>query len=186
MTKQTKEIKQYYTEDKLNKGYSIAESELKTDQPKSDLKKFEYLLPPIDVISQYEEIYPGTLEKVLKLAEKEQEKRFQIEKLIIAAEERSRRAGKFFGLLSLTVISAATYEISLKDSTMATLFCAIAFTSVFAISLFSYFSSMPSLKSARPVKFASPEKNSTENSNIASKPKSDKKKFFKRSRNRRY
>jgi uncharacterized membrane protein len=161
----TKEVKNYYTDDKLNKGYAKSINKPRDSNPDSPL-------PPIEVISAYEEIYPGTLEKILKIAEKEQERRFEVEKITASAHERSRRLGALFGVLSIAIISSAAVQISQKDLNTAIIFACIAFASIFGIALLSTIKS-----GSRPNRFRAENNFNNTQGNY-----SDKKKFFRRNR----
>lgn len=161
-----KEVKNYYAEDKLNKGYSATSLNKITNSSNP-----ESLLPPVEVISAYEEIYPGTLEKIIKITEKEQERRYEIEKITHAAYERSRRLGALFGVVSIAIISSAAVQISQRDLKTAIIFSIIAFASIFGISFLSTIRS-----GFKPNKYRS-DNNSNYSGNNA-----DKRKFFKKGR----
>jgi len=67
-----KETKRFFTKNnRLNKGYAKTFS---VNEPDNNFyrKKFEHILPPIDLISEYENIYPGTLQELINMAQKEQ------------------------------------------------------------------------------------------------------------------
>ena len=74
---------------RLNKGYEKD----KVNKFSGGIGKLDKILPPIEVISQYEEIYPGTLEKLIEIANKDQQNRYSISRKII----KSKARGKFFG-----------------------------------------------------------------------------------------
>lgn len=122
-------VKKFYSDDKLNKGYS-------TKKDKNIPSIID--LPSLDLLERYEEYYPGVTKKIMQLAEEEQKKKYALEKAIIAANQRSERLGAFFNLLVIVSICSATYKISETDINSALSFAAIAFGSIFAISLFSY------------------------------------------------
>ncbi|MCZ6901463.1 MAG: DUF2335 domain-containing protein [Rickettsia endosymbiont of Ixodes persulcatus] len=67
-----KETKRFFNKNnRLNKGYAKTFS---VNEPDDNFyrKKFEHILPPIDLISEYENIYPGTLQELIHMAQKEQ------------------------------------------------------------------------------------------------------------------
>lgn len=67
-----KETKSFFiNNNRLNKGYAKAFKPRESDDS-FYRKKFEHILPPIDVLTQYEDIHPGTLEKLVNMAQKEQ------------------------------------------------------------------------------------------------------------------
>lgn len=132
---QNKNIKNYYHNDKLNRGYIEEENSSNVSVDKNQDTSFP--LPPIEIISEYESIYPGTLDKILKLTEKEQEKRFLIEKAQLASNEKAQKLGRFFGVLIVAIICSTTYQIFLKDPIYSMIFAAIAFGAIFITSLLS-------------------------------------------------
>lgn len=140
MTK-TKEMKKFYSEDKLNKGYSNLSTNNLESKKTSD--QFSDVLPPLEVIQEYEELYPGTLDKILKLAEQEQNQKYQIEQVNISARERGYRMGALAGIFSLIIISSASYKIATVNSQLSALFFVSAFIAVFAISFLSYIKNAP-------------------------------------------
>ncbi|KJW04329.1 DUF2335 domain-containing protein [Rickettsia sp. R2] len=67
-----KETKRFFNKNnRLNKGYAKTFS---VNEPDNNFyrKKFEHILPPIDLISEYESIYPGTLQELMHMAQQEQ------------------------------------------------------------------------------------------------------------------
>jgi len=58
-----KESKNFFDNNRLNKGYSRV---INFHQSDANLirKKYRHVLPPIEMIEQYEELYPGTLQRV--------------------------------------------------------------------------------------------------------------------------
>ncbi|XVN40275.1 MAG: DUF2335 domain-containing protein [Rickettsia endosymbiont of Argas persicus] len=74
-----KETKSFFNKNnRLNKGYAKTFSVNESDN-NFYRKKFEHILPPIDVITEYENIYPGTLEKLINMAQKEQAHKHDID-----------------------------------------------------------------------------------------------------------
>ena len=143
MTSVNREVKNYYATDKLNRGYKIEDEkavlteEVVNAYPKTE-KKYEFLLPPTEVIAEYEALYPGALERIIKIAEKEQLKKHETEKAILSANEISRRIGGLFGVLAIAIISSASFQIAQLNLVTSIIFSAIAFGSIFGISLISY------------------------------------------------
>lgn len=112
-----KEIKTFFASDnRLNKGYART-----TNHPQSDTslyrKKFEQILPPIDLISQYEDINPGTLAKLTAMTEKEQAHKHELEKKLIDEQAKAIKLGQLFGSISLVTI-CTTIAVSLLASNL--------------------------------------------------------------------
>ncbi len=136
-----KEVKNFYSNDRLNKGYpKDSEVDIQKKQVETPLpgRKFESFLPPIEVISEYEAISPGILNKIVKMAQLEQEQRFAMEKATSIANEKARKLSAILGVMAVAVISAASVKLAEIDIKTALLFAGIAFGSVFGISLLSY------------------------------------------------
>lgn len=66
-----KETKKYFNTTRLNKGY-LSYNDRREDDVHIVKRKYQHILPPIDVVNEYENLYPGTLEKMIKIAQKEQ------------------------------------------------------------------------------------------------------------------
>ena len=137
-------VKNFYSNDRLNKGYQeVLEKSETSEKPQGysrDLltKRYESLLPPMEVISEYENISPGILEKIVKMAQLEQEHRFALEKVALSSNERTRKLATIFGAMTVSIISASTIMIAQSDSKTALIFASIAFTAIFGISLLSF------------------------------------------------
>lgn len=130
-----KEVKNFFDDEaSLNRGYSKREV-----YNKNITNKFESIFPSIDVVQAFEEMHPGSVEKITKLAVDEQKHRHAMEKATLAIYEKGRRFGQFFGVLSIAIISYATITLSKmgKDEN-ALVFCISAFVAIFGVSLFSY------------------------------------------------
>ncbi len=144
----TQEVKNFYSNDRLNKGYpKLEEAEIVSKQsdisppPSHPGKRFESFLPPIEVITEYEEFSPGILNKIVKMAQLEQEQRFAMEKITVLANDKARRLSAIFGLMAVTVISASAVKMAEIDIKTSLLFSMIAFGSIFGISLLSFIKS---------------------------------------------
>lgn len=129
-----KEVKNFYGKDRLNKGYSNNEND-HGENINELQKKYEYLLPPVSVISSYEDIAPGTLQKIVAIAEKEQEHKHAIEKMSMIAYEKARRLGALFGLTIALSISYVTFEMSKFSVNKSLVFAAIGFGAMVAMTL---------------------------------------------------
>ncbi len=139
-----KRMKTYYGNDRLNRGHKV-ETEIKNYAEKTAEEnislKYEYLLPPIEVLSGYEEIFPGTLERILNMAKKEQELKYELEKCSLLVAEKVKKLGIIFAFLIICVICTSAACIAYTDLKTALIFSLIAFSAVFGVSLLSKFSS---------------------------------------------
>lgn len=83
-----KETKRFFNKNnRLNKGYAKTFSVNESDN-NFYRKKFEHILPPIDLISEYENIYPGTLKELMNMAQKEQAHKHAIDLKNLKTQER--------------------------------------------------------------------------------------------------
>ena len=56
-------------------------------------------IPPPEIMRQYNQIIPGSAERILKMAEKEQDHRHEIEDRLIKSEILNTRLGLIFGFI---------------------------------------------------------------------------------------
>ena len=72
-----KENKKFFANNRLNKGYKKINNDQKSDEV---ILKEKYLsiLPPLDIMEEYEEKFPGAFSKLFQMAEKEQENKLNI------------------------------------------------------------------------------------------------------------
>ena len=77
--KYIKETKKFFADNRLNKGYK------KQKNPNNKAEQINYrhthnsFLPPINLIEHYEEIYPGTLKKLIEMAKNDQDYKHKIQ-----------------------------------------------------------------------------------------------------------
>ena len=112
-----KESKKFFDNNRLNKGYSKV---INFHQSDANLirKKYRHVLPPIEMIEQYEELYPGTLQRLLDMAQLEQNHRHSRDLLEIEEQDRATKLGKMFGLVLVAIISLAVIILVTLGSTL--------------------------------------------------------------------
>ncbi|MDX1924426.1 MAG: hypothetical protein SFT91_04320 [Rickettsiaceae bacterium] len=144
MPSQQKEITHYYSNDKLNRGYSASEKDSGNDAQADETGKSSHgymdggFLPPVHVMKEYEAAFPGSFAKIVAMAEKEQANRIAIEKISSEIDYRTKRLGGIFGILTLIFICFTTICISV-DFWLSVIFVISSFTAIFGISLISFF-----------------------------------------------
>ncbi len=70
-------------------------------------------LPPPEVMKRYEEILPGSAERILKMAENQSEHRMSLEKIVIPRQQKESARGQIFGfVLSFLLMVCAVYAIA--------------------------------------------------------------------------
>lgn len=111
-----KEIKTFFGNDnRLNKGYTTIASPRKFDNSVYR-KKFEHILPPIDVISEYENIHPGSLAKLIEMARSEQQHKHEIDRLAIDAYAKATKNGQIFALCAVCAICITALFLAFMGS----------------------------------------------------------------------
>jgi len=126
-----KEIKTFFTNDnRLNKGYTKTQN-LRESDKSHYRKKFEHILPPIDLISEYESLNPGTLAKMIDMAEREQHHKHAIDLINIESYNRTKKIGRIFAVLLVFFICITTLLLTIYASIMSSMiFCITAFLSI--------------------------------------------------------
>lgn len=131
-----KVTKAFFTKDnRLNKGYTKTSS---TREPDNSFyrKKFEHMLPPIEVISQYEDIHPGTLAKLIDMADQEQQHRHALNLVNVENYNQAIKTGRLFALAFIGLICATTIGLSWLGKILgAIIFSSSAFLAIGAASI---------------------------------------------------
>jgi uncharacterized membrane protein len=133
-----KETKTFFANNnRLNKGYAKTTSPEESDNSFYK-KKFEHIMPPVDFVSQYEEIHPGTFAKVLDMAEQEQHHKHSLDLLGIEVYNRAAKLGRIFALIFTIVICLSVMVLALFDHVfLASILIISAFLSVGVTSYFA-------------------------------------------------
>lgn len=153
-----KENKKFFDNNRLNKGYNKVVNFHQSDA-NLNRKKYRHVLPPIEIIEQYEELHPGTLLQLLDMAQGEQNHRHAMDLLEIEKHARAAKLGRMFALIFVAIISVVTLVFILIGSPLvASIFAISAFAS---ITIISYISSFNTVKKEppRPFKYNNNNKN---------------------------
>lgn len=129
-----KQTTKYFDNDnRLNKGFSSEN----TRQANSAYyqKKLENILPPLDLLEAYEDLSPGFVDKMLKLAEQEQENNKIIELAKIEVKAKSSRLGNVMSFFAISLICALLIPLSAINPVAGIIIGALSLSLV-AISLF--------------------------------------------------
>lgn len=137
-----KEKKKFFDNNRLNKGHKKLSNPVQSDVNVLR-KKYQHILPPIEMLEHYEELNPGTLDKLLDMAQKEQNHRHSIDLLTIEKYNKATKLGRMFSLVFVALISITSLMLVLFGSTfVAAIF---AFSAFACITIVSYFYSKDSL-----------------------------------------
>ena len=132
-----KEIKTFFGKDnKLNKGY-VKTINVRENDSVFYQKKFAHILPPIDVINEFENIHPGTLARLMDMAEKEQNHRQALDLVNLDSQARAFKMGRYFTLMSIVAACVTTIAlVVIASAYIGIVFSIVAFLAISVISLF--------------------------------------------------
>lgn len=137
-----KERKKFFDNNRLNKGHKKLSNPLQSDA-NVVRKKYQHILPPIEMLEHYEELNPGTLDKLLEMAKKEQNHRHSIDLITIEKYNKATKLGRMFSLVFVALISVTSLMLVAAGSVfVAAIF---AFSAFACITIVSYFYSKNSL-----------------------------------------
>ena len=138
---QDREIKHFFRNENnmLNKGHLDREQNGNRSGVKYNIR-IDKVLPPIEVISEYESLYPGTLEKALSIAQKEQEHRHKITHMNLKSNFRARVFGQVLNACSTAFICIVVIKFALMGLTQkAIAIAAMYMASVTLVSIFGIY-----------------------------------------------
>lgn len=129
-----REVKSFFIQDNsLNKGYTKL-----NDDENTYNKKLHQNMPPVDVISAYEKLYPGTLAKLLEALDKEQNHIHSRDNVVNKMQTKAFALGRLFGLLSILIIGYVVLSLASNGMLVGGLiFALIAFLGIFGVSFIS-------------------------------------------------
>jgi uncharacterized membrane protein len=129
----TKEVKQFfYNNNYLNKGATKLEDNLYVQKVREE---FNTLMPAPEILQAYEEVMPGTISKLINLIEQEQKHKHIVEEIKISMRTKAEFMGRLFSAFTILTIGYVTINLSHQSLNHAIIFAAVAFTSIFGISI---------------------------------------------------
>jgi uncharacterized membrane protein len=136
-----REVKRFFTQDNsLNKGYVAHVASRDEDENSMLHRKIAQNLPSADLITAYEEMHPGTFDKLLGFVEKEQLHRQKAEFASTEMHARATSMGRLFGFFVVCAICFTTLQLAREGMLKGGLiFAGLAFAGIFGISALSYF-----------------------------------------------
>lgn len=137
-----KERKKFFDNNRLNKGHKKLSNSSQSDA-NVVRKKYQHVLPPIDMLEHYEELNPGTLDKLLDMAEREQNHRHSIDLMAMEKHNRATTLGRVFSLVFVAFISITALMLVIAGSIFVA--AVFAFSAFACITIVSYFYSKNSL-----------------------------------------
>lgn len=137
-----KERKKFFDNNRLNKGHQKLSNSGQSDA-NVVRKKYQHILPPIEMIEHYEELNPGTLDKLLDMAEREQNHRHSLDLMTLEKYNRATALGRVFSLVYVAFISITSLMLVAAGSIFVA--AVFAFSAFACITIVSYFYSKNSL-----------------------------------------
>jgi uncharacterized membrane protein len=121
-----KESKKFFEDNRLNRGCSQASRNNKSDNDSALYAKYKHVLPPLDILEQYEELHPGTTQKLLEMAEKEQSHRHDMELRAFKKHHKAVKLGRLVLVALGTVVIASSLSVISGYGAIATIILAAA------------------------------------------------------------
>ena len=137
MNKETKQF--FYHNNALNKGSLKEVNDFYTSKVRDE---FNEVMPSPEVLYAYEEIMPGTIEKLTALMEKEQKHKHAMEDARLAIHQKADYMGKIFAMVFVFAICYVTLDLAKQSLSHAVIFSSGAFFSIFGISLLSKYKNL--------------------------------------------
>jgi uncharacterized membrane protein len=78
-----------------------------------EVTSFRGPLPPPEALKQYDETIPGAAERILAMAEKQQEHRSKLEKMIVEERIHQSANGQIFGFILALVFGGISFGVAL-------------------------------------------------------------------------
>lgn len=76
-------------------------------------------IPPASVLAEYEQLLPGSAERLIRMAEQEQLHRHRLEAEVLAQDAKARKAGQILAVLVIACSVVAGIYLSLKNAEIA-------------------------------------------------------------------
>ncbi|GAB4164469.1 MAG: hypothetical protein Tsb006_4050 [Rickettsiaceae bacterium] len=131
-----KDNKKFFYNNRLNKGYSKVANNNQTDLSLVRAK-YKHILPPIDIMEEYEEQHPGTFAKLFDMAQKEQNHRHSMELMELQGYVRATKMGRTFALIFIAIVAISTLSLTITGApVMAALFAILAFACITIVAYF--------------------------------------------------
>lgn len=120
-----RENKKFFDKTRLNKGYKPSQDMQASDV---ELIKNQYakLLPPIDVVEQYEDLNPGTFQSMIEMSRAEQSNRHKIELQENKNHNKLIFTNKIFCIICILIIALTTTYLAFINKTIIAIIFAIA------------------------------------------------------------
>ena len=119
-----KETKKFFENNRLNRGYARI-----ANPQKSDItimrERYKHILPPLDLIAEYEDLRPGTFNRLLNMVETEQRHRHAADILVVEKNEKANKLGRLCSLVFVFLICITMLILSLQGGVISVISFAI-------------------------------------------------------------
>ncbi|HJK87036.1 MAG TPA: DUF2335 domain-containing protein [Candidatus Megaira endosymbiont of Nemacystus decipiens] len=129
-----KENKKFFDNNCLNKGYK----KIKHRDHSMREEAVNHMLPPLEIMEEYEAKYPGTFKTLIQMAQKEQQHRHKMHYLEMEREASYKRFGQISAIICLSVISASILAL-ISTGAIKTAILIIVLTFMFMKSTKNFF-----------------------------------------------
>lgn len=121
-----KESKKFFEDNRLNRGCSQTSKNNKFNNDNALYAKYKHVLPPLDILEQYEDLHPGTTQKLLEMAQKEQDHRHAMELRAFKKHHKAVKLGRLVLVALGTVVIASSLSVISGYGAIATIILAAA------------------------------------------------------------
>lgn len=102
-----------------------------TSQLITEQHAFSGPLPHPEILAKYNEITPGFAERIISMAEKEQNHQHECDKILISEDTKLPKRGQWFGLFSIIIIGGIAITLAyLKSHTAAGIFGGVSLVGI--------------------------------------------------------
>ncbi len=129
MKNEKKEVKKFFDEDLLNKGYKK-----NTSKFKNNLKN--YNLPPLDVIEKYEEYYPGFTKQYIANIQKTKEQNQAAKLQMLKSQPYSNKIYQKLEILFISTLVHVVFFLFIKNKIFKSIIISIIAILAFLMYLF--------------------------------------------------
>ncbi len=132
-----KENKNFFANNnRLNKGYAKITNPREPDH-RFYRKKLEHVLPPLELLEEYEALHPGTIARLIAMAEKEQLHRHKLEMKNIETYENLVKKGRINSIIFTLILAIITALLTKYNYIVASIF-AVSTIGALVISMLVY------------------------------------------------
>lgn len=100
---------------KLNKGYEVTQDSQEIDNI-TYRKHLANILPPLELVEQYEEIYPGIVNQLIAMTKKEQMHRHEMHVAQVKNQSLIKVIGQIFAIITIVSICCTIFALIVAEN----------------------------------------------------------------------